>query len=293
MTIRSSCDVCFAHSKWCVILLLSLVPSVSQETSAQQAIAVSSKTNRTAVADLKSEHPLDPALRMANASLQNLRENIHDYEAVFVKRCRVDGALPKLQYANVKIRNRKVQAGQTTAPFSVYLNFLAPASVKGREVIWVEGRNNGNMVAHESGLKGMINVNLDPNGYLAMRGQRHPITEIGIENLLVKLIETGSRDRQQGECDVQFFSNAKIRDTACTMLQVVHHEKKDCFDFHIARVYFDQSLNIPIRYESWSWPTTDGGQPVLEEEYTYLNVNLNVGLRDSDFDIANPAYQFR
>jgi len=275
------------------VVLLILVGLASQQTFAQRAIAVSSKVNRPPVAENDREHSLDPALRMANASLQNLRENIHDYEAVFVKRCRVDGVLPGLQYANVKIRNRKTQTGRMTTPFSVYLNFLAPASVKGREVIWVEGRNNGNMVAHESGLKGMINVNLDPNGYLAMRGQRHPITDIGIENLLVKLIETGMRDRQQGECDVQFFSNAKIRDTACTMLQVVHQEKRACFDFHIARVYFDQSLNIPIRYESWSWPTTEGGPPVLEEEYTYLNVKVNVGLDETDFDIANPAYQFR
>ena len=50
---------------------------------------------------------------------------------------------------------------------------------------------------------------------------------------------------------------------------------------------------MPIRYESWSWPTTADGPPVLEEEYTYLRVATNVGLTDIDFDISNPAYNFR
>ena len=36
-----------------------------------------------------------------------------------------------------------------------------------------------------------------------------------------------------------------------------------------------------------SWPETPGGEPPLEEEYTYLDVELNVGLKDSDFDPDN------
>ncbi|MGN6136394.1 MAG: DUF1571 domain-containing protein, partial [Aureliella sp.] len=35
-----------------------------------------------------------------------------------------------------------------------------------------------------------------------------------------------------------------------------------------------------------------GDPPPLEEEYTYLDVQLNVGLKDIDFDPENPAYNF-
>ncbi|TWT76358.1 hypothetical protein CA13_68520 [Planctomycetes bacterium CA13] len=266
-----------------------LVGLAVEPAAAQQATVVSNITNRTR----NAEHPLDPALAMASKSLENFQANVKDYSALFVKRCRVNGVLPDLQYANVKIRNRKLSAGRVAVPMGVYLNFLKPEDVTGREVIWVEGKNDGNMIAHESGIKGMINVTLDPNGYLAMRGQRHPITDIGIENLLVKLIETGERDRQYGECDVQFYRNAKIKETECTMLQVVHPVKRPYFDFYLARVYFDKQMNMPIRYEAWSWPTTQGGEPVLEEEYTYLDLKVNVGFTEADFDIRNPAYQFR
>lgn len=33
-------------------------------------------------------------------------------------------------------------------------------------------------------------------------------------------------------------------------------------------------------------------KPVLEEEYTYMDVKLNVGLTDEDFDPDNKTYQF-
>ena len=263
----------------------TLTPAFCQQDVNPSMVPVSHKK--------QAPHPIDPALEMALSSLQHIRANVADYKAIFVKRCRVDGVLPDLQYAKIKVRNRKVVDGKIATPLSVYLNYLKPSDVRGREVVWVETKNDGNIIVHETGIKGMINVTLDPHGYLAMRNQRYPITEIGIENLVVKLIETANRDRQHGECEVQFYHNSKIGSTECTMVEVIHPEKREHFDFYRARVYFDKQLNMPIRYESWSWPKTPDGQPVLEEEYTYLRVEPNNGLTDIDFDISNPAYNFR
>jgi hypothetical protein len=39
-------------------------------------------------------------------------------------------------------------------------------------------------------------------------------------------------------------------------------------------------------------PKRSGGEPELHEEYTYLNVKTNVGLKDIDFDVSNPKYNF-
>jgi hypothetical protein len=241
----------------------------------------------------ESQHVIDPALEIARASLLNVQANVDDYKALFVKRTRVDGVLPPLQYARVKIRNRKVRNGTVVTPMGVYLDFLKPADVKGREVIWLEGANDGNLVVHKGGMARFVTLRLDPNGYLAMRGQRYPISDIGIENLLNKIIETCERDRQYDECDVQIFRNAKVGGTVCTMVQVKHPVKRDHFDFHKARVYFSDSLNMPIRYKSWTWPTTPDGKPVIQEEYNYMKLELNVGLTDQDFDPDNPHYRYR
>ena len=88
------------------------------------------------------------------------------------------------------------------------------------------------------------------------------------------------------------FENATIDKNACTMVQVIHPVKRPHFEFHRARVYFDKKLNLPIRYVSWSWPVEEGGQPVLEEEYTYTRVKVNVALTDRDFDPDNTEYNF-
>jgi outer membrane lipoprotein-sorting protein len=53
----------------------------------------------------------------------------------------------------------------------------------------------------------------------------------------------------------------------------------------------DTERLIPLRYAAYLWPEKDG-EPVLEEEYTYLNVQLNVGLTDADFDPENENYHF-
>ena len=77
------------------------------------------------------------------------------------------------------------------------------------------------------------------------------------------------------------------------MIQVVHNERRAPYEFHKAQVFIDDEMNIPVRYASYDWPSTPGGKPVLMEEYTYINVDLNVGLTDLDFDITNPEYSYR
>ena len=238
-------------------------------------------------------HPLDPALSKAQDSLRHIRASIRDYTAVLVKRLRIGGDLTEHQFLFAKIRHREMDhLGQITKPMAVYLKFLKPDSVQGREVIWVEGRDEGKLIAHDAGIKNLLRVKLDPTGFIAMRGQRYPLTDIGVENLVGKLIETGNRDRKYRECEVRFFTNAKVGSSVCTMFEVIHPVERPYFDFHRAQVFFDDRLNIPVRYASWSWPAEMGGPPVLEEEYTYTDIRLNVGLTDRDFDPDHPEYDF-
>ena len=76
------------------------------------------------------------------------------------------------------------------------MKFLAPDNLKGQEVIYVEGANDGKLIGHAgSGLMALAGTKwLDPKGTLAMIGQRYPITELGIANLVRRLIEVGEHD---------------------------------------------------------------------------------------------------
>jgi hypothetical protein len=247
------------------------------------------------VAQKTDSHPLDPALELARNTLTMIQRDLVDYTAMIVKRERVGGKLGVHEFMEAKIRNRKIVDGKQVTPLSVYMKFVKPEAVKGREVIWVEGKNNNKLRAHEGGTAGSFlpTVWLPPDGILAMRGQLHPITDIGLENMVLKLIEKGERERKFGECEVEFKQGAKINGRSCTVLQVKHPTQRPHFEFHTAQIFIDDENKMPVRYAAYHWPTDPADKlgPVLEE-YTYLDLKLNPGLVDADFDSENPNYNF-
>jgi hypothetical protein len=257
------------------------------------AALASPATTSRAEDDATGSHPLDPALKIAREGLQVINDSVRDYTATIIKRERIGGKLSDYHYLDAKIRHERTEGGLVAVPFSVYLKYLSPKNVKGREAIWVEGRNNNKLIAHEAGLVGLFPVYLKPDGMLAMHNNRYPITKIGFKNLIEELIEKAEEDRNKGDCEVNFYDEAKVDGRPCRMIEVIHPERDPRFDFFRAQIYIDKELNVPIRYAAWTWPLREGAPPVLEEEYTYRGLKLNVGLTDRDFDPDNPAYNFR
>jgi hypothetical protein len=231
------------------------------------------------------EHPLVPALRWAKNALPVI-EGLKDYSATLLKREQVNGTLGSRQLLWIKVRQK---------PFSVYTRGLAPAAIEGQEAIYVAGRNNGKVLVHPAGRMGNLvhTLSLHPDGKIAMRDHRHPITEIGIVNLVRQLIVAAERDVRHDECEVRYFAGGKINGHDCTWFQVVHPVPRPYFRFHLARIFVDEQLKIPVRYEAYSWPRDSGGEPELLEEYSYVDLKVNNGFSDEDFSIENPAYHFR
>ncbi len=254
---------------------------VSQETPVSHEEPANESANSPT-----EQHPLIPAIRYARNGLGKIDHTIEDYSCTLVKRERIGGKLNDHEYIYLKVRHE---------PFSVYMFFLGPKAIEGRECIYVEGRNEGKLIAHEGkGFKAKLGVfHLDPNGLLAMRGQRYPITEVGIRNLTSRLIEVAESDIQYGECDVKWYKNTKVANRPCTCLEVIHPYPRKEFRFHKARIFVDDELQIPIRYASFQWPRQPGGPPVPDEEYTYMNMKVNNGFTDADFEERNPSYRFR
>ncbi|MHB1035335.1 MAG: DUF1571 domain-containing protein [Pirellulales bacterium] len=232
------------------------------------------------------EHPLMPALRWAYTGLEDLR-NVKDYSATLVKRERISGTLGEYQYIFTKVRHK---------PFSVYMYFLGPASLKGQEALYVEGQNDNKVLGHGVGVRKVVGtVSLKPTSTWAMQGNRYPITEVGILNLTQRLVQIGETDSKYGECEVKIAKGCKISPPPrrCTLIEVVHPVPRRNFLFNKAQIFVDEELNVPIRYAAYDWPKEPGGEPQLTEEYTYLNLKLNNGFTDADFSPDNPNYHFR
>lgn len=231
-----------------------------------------------------NEHPLAPVLRWGRDSLK-VAQRIQDYSAVMVKHERHNGKVADPEYMFIKVRHN---------PLSVYVCFLKPDHLKGQEAIWVQGQNNGKILGHGVGMrKAFGTMALDPNGLVAMQGNRYPVSEIGLRNLVQRLIEEGEKDAQFGECEVKYFPGAKLNGRTCTCIQVMHPVPRRNFLYHMARIFVDDEYNLPVRFEAYDWPSRQGGAPELLEEYTYVNIKMNNGFTDADFDTRNPAYGFK
>jgi len=282
-----------------VVLVSSMTCTLAQtappsgETSTKPTNRTAKATNHNQQDGPNHQHPLVPLLEMANDGLEKLRA-IRGYSATLVKRERIDDKLSVAQYIFVKIRHEQKHDARVVVPFSVYLYFLRPEDIRGREVLYVRGRNSGKLLAHEGGeILGLVSAWLDPQGRLAMMDNRYPITEIGILNLTERLIEAGEQGLNYNECEVKLFDGAKINGRPCKCIQVVHPHRRAHFRFHKAQIFIDKELNVPVRYASWLWPEKPGGEPVLLEEYAYLNLKINDGFTDADFSPDNPAYRFQ
>lgn len=225
---------------------------------------------------------LDEALAIAKRSLAAL-EKVDDYTCVFSKRERVGDELLPEERDKLKIRHR---------PFSVYMRVIEPTSSAGQEVIYVEGRNDGNLIAHTTGFGGSVigRLSLDPNGYLAKRGNRYTIKDVGLANLVKKLIDLGSKKDLFRESTTKI-EKTEFSDRPCTLVEISSPKPVGTFTLAIARIVLDDEWNVPVHFESHEWPP-GGSQPVLNETYSYYELKLNVGLTDRDFDPDNPEYSF-
>ena len=125
-----------------------------------------------------------------------------------------------------------------------------------------------------------------------MKDNRYPIYDAGLENLILKLIEKAERDRAAGPCHVEYREGGEINKRSCQVIELQHDQRRAPYEFHKAQVFIDDETQLPIRYAAYDWPETPGAPGKLIEEYTYLNVKLNVGLTAKDFSADNPAYAY-
>lgn len=234
------------------------------------------------LAQRPGDHPLMPALRLAETSLNRFDRDVKDYSAMLIKQERINGELGEQEAAYIKVRNQP--------HFGVYMFFLKPN--KGQECLYRDGPGavQGKLYARGAGMAKRLGVmELDPHGRLAMRGQKYPITKLGLRNLMTELIDVAKNDVNFAECEVRS-AQSQINGRKTTLIEVVHPVQRNNFRFHKAELFMDNQLRIPIRYAAYLWPAVPGAPPPLEEAYTYLDLKINNGYTDLDFEKSNPAY---
>lgn len=214
------------------------------------------------------------------------------YTATFYRRERVGGALGDEQVMQMKLRHE---------PFSLYLKWLV--GDKGRELLYVDGENDGKMLVKVGGVKGRLlpPIKLDLDGAIARRESRHSITDLGLLRLAELVLERRRRELQQERgTRCRMFDEQTANDRLCYGFLIEYADPAVSPVYRKSVVFVDQEWLVPIYIKNFTWP--EGGTPAdpqqldeatMIEHYSYSNIRLDVQLADGDFDRNNEKYQFR
>lgn len=265
------------------VLTLLLVPAARSDDAAPS-LAPAAEAAEEAAAG----HPLAWTYRYASARREYIRQHVRDYSCRLIKRERIDGDLQDYQFMDVQMRCEQAGEVDREQPMSVFLRYLAPKLYEDRRVLYVAGKHDGRVLVRKGGRSmKYLKLELDPHGRAAQRESNYPITELGFDKTIDRLVD---RVRDDIEADpmavntqVSHFRNARVGQRACTHIQVVHPDRQESMQYHQASLYIDDELQLPIRLVVHDWPDQAGAEPPLLEEFIYTRLKLNVGLTDAAF----------
>jgi len=213
------------------------------------------------------------------------------YTATLAKQEMVGDELLEEQIIQLKCRQK---------PFSVYLAWTAGDI--GREVIYVDGENNGKMIAHDGGWKARLPAfNLDPNCRLAMRDSRYPVTHAGFAALTTMMLELHREDvAKKAELACRAEEDQIFDGRPCTVFTTEYSSQASSPTYRKSITYIDNEWKLPVHSMHFEWPaagkngdTANPDDSTLIESYSFTDVDMGCALSESDFDRANSEYRFR
>ncbi len=215
----------------------------------------------------------DPIDLLAKAKAKY--EQIEDYTATFVKQQRIGGKLQKKEELFMKFKK----------PFCIYYKWLRPD--KGKEVIYVDGKNNNKLIAHLGGAASFFPISkwIKPTDPIAMSGNRYPITRSGIGNAIDSLMSQFKLAADNNELSVAYLG-IEVLDGRRTHVIARRLPKDKKYACYISIINIDIETKLPIRIASLDWDFT------VKDIYYYKNLKINQGLTDQDFNPNNKAYRF-
>jgi len=251
-------------------------------------IAVTVSADEIGSLEEPSAHPLDRIRAYATSKHDFVKKNARDYTCQIVKRERVDGKMQNLQFMKAKVRSAQTQ-DSIEKPFAVQLVFQGPARVKGRVVQYVDGEYDDGMLVRLRPRGVTLRFALD--NPVALKESAIPITHLGFEAVLEDIVthidQEIAADPKGANTIVKILKGVKINKRPSTAVRIIHPERAEGLEYHIATIFIDGEWQMPTRYETYDWPQEEGAKAQLMAEYTYVNLEVNVDIPDSDFEVLS------
>lgn len=213
-----------------------------------------------------------------------------DYTAQFSKRELVNGELLDEQTMTLKLRHQ---------PFSIYLKWLDYD--EGREVMYVDGVNDGKMIVHAGGWKARLPaILMQPDSSLALQEARYPVTRAGLLALAETIVGFNSKDLEtKNFSHCHQMEDQLVGERSCHCFVLEYRDRESSKDYRKSITLIDKEWCVPLYIKNFAWPNedipADGDldEATLIEHYTYSDVKFRSSLSALDFDNTNEDYGFK
>ncbi|MFG0332713.1 MAG: DUF1571 domain-containing protein [Maioricimonas sp. JB049] len=216
-------------------------------------------------------------------------EKIPDYSATLHRQERIGGDLRDPETLVLKLRHE---------PYSIYMKWKSGDA--GRQLIYVEGQNDGKLLVQPGGFKGRLTgvLSLDPSGSLAMSECRYPVTKAGLLELARTVLEFREADLERGSgsrCEMH--PDQMLNGRPCYLFIVEYDSPEVNSLYRKTIVYVDKELQMPTCVRNYTWGRDVDPENIDEETlieyYCYTDIEMSTQLADADFDAANRNYRLR
>ena len=265
--------VTIGTSWWLTAPLGRAVPVVT-ESSAGAATAANPVPAARSEFPPWPEHPLmgRPAKEILLKTLEaadRAFRRIASCTMTFRKQERINGKLLPEQTYFLKVRHD---------PFAIYMKCLKP--VNGRELIYAEGQNDNQVIAHSTGLSRLLvpRLKIPTNHALIMAESRHPMNEAGLGNLIRKMIHYREMDLADPD-SVTILDRTTSSDGKAwlrsTHLHPVYRPERPLGE---TEVLYDPRTRLPLRFIGYDRPGPGQTEKTLGERYSYDDLVLGADL---------------
>jgi hypothetical protein len=230
-----------------------------------------------AMADKRTVPPLPAdAWRRADLDVEEWLERcrrrykkIEGYRCIFWRRHVIDGEMTEWSAARMRFKK----------PFAVRLTFTSGPK-DGTDVLYVKGKNEGELRARAGGLLGVVAVDLKPTSKRAMKGERHPITEVGIKQILDRMQRQMKGLADDEDLKLEYASyTAEVNETRYVRF-IVRLPDLPEKDFYCDRavIVVNADLELPVHVKAYE-PANR-----LREQYIYRDLEVNPDFPPETFD---------
>jgi outer membrane lipoprotein-sorting protein len=203
---------------------------------------------------------------------QERAEALATYTLTLNKQERIKGKLNPTETIFVKWKK----------PSMVYLKILSGKN-KGREIIYVKGKNKNKMIVSPGGFLGGITIRISPYSRIATKNNRHSITEAGMASTIGRINLDIKMDmkKENKTIRISYVGIEKFKE-----VETIHIRVENSSYAAKTEIYLYRSSHLLYGLHSYN---KSGG---LLESYTYSNIKVDVKLTEYDFDPKNKEYDF-